>query len=316
MFSLENTADSTYPTLLLGSAMWGWTTPPAVAFQLLDSFYAAGFRQIDTATNYPINKQPEDFRRAENILLEWIKAHQITDLQVIVKIGSLNNLRSSEHNLTHSFLLLNSDDYSFRFGRNLAMLMVHWDNRDQLADIQQTFEGFQTIQAQGIDLGLSGIRHPTLYAELNQVYQFDFKIQIKHNIFHSDYEHYAPFHGKRRFLTYGINAGGIKLQASAYHADSSLRARGGDTSEPHALTAALQQLLFEANQQTSRPPLDSMNHIGMLYAYHSPDIQGIIIGPSSTAQLQETLLFYRQMQQFDYVDVIKKLKSIHLDHRR
>jgi len=41
---------------LLGTAMWGWTVSRPVCFDLLDTFYAAGFRQIDAAVNYPINK--------------------------------------------------------------------------------------------------------------------------------------------------------------------------------------------------------------------------------------------------------------------
>ena len=60
--------------LILGTAMWGWTTSPAMAMTLLDQFYAAGGRAVDTATNYPINKNPGDFRQAERMLADWIRA--------------------------------------------------------------------------------------------------------------------------------------------------------------------------------------------------------------------------------------------------
>ncbi len=298
------------PTLLLGTAMWGWTVTPDMAFALLDQFYAAGFRWIDTATNYPINKRPEDFRRAENILLDWIKVREVSDLQIIVKIGSLNNLRSPEHNLSQSFLLMNLDDYRFRFGSNLAMLMVHWDNRDQPTEIRATFEAFQAFRAQGLGIGLSGIRHPELYAQLNEEFKFDFQIQIKHNLLQSDYQKYTAFHKQKRFLAYGINAGGIKLNPNEYQPSSSLQARGGDTSIAHPMAAPLRQILHEANRHVSRPPLLSMNHLGMLFAWYSPDMAGIIAGPSTTTQLQDTINFYNNLLQFDYNDVFEQLQRI------
>jgi aryl-alcohol dehydrogenase-like predicted oxidoreductase len=49
--------------LLLGTAMWGWTVSRPTCFDLLDTFYAAGFRQVDAAVNYPINKNPDDSER-------------------------------------------------------------------------------------------------------------------------------------------------------------------------------------------------------------------------------------------------------------
>ncbi len=97
------------PTLILGTAMWGWTTPRETAFAMLDEWYSRGFREVDTATNYPIDRDPEHFRLAEKILLEWIAAHGVTDLEVMMKIGSVNNLRSPEHLLTKSFILMMLD---------------------------------------------------------------------------------------------------------------------------------------------------------------------------------------------------------------
>ncbi|MEO6759415.1 MAG: aldo/keto reductase, partial [Saprospiraceae bacterium] len=87
------------PTLLLGTAQWGWTVSRTEAFQLLDAWLKAGHRGIDCATNYPINRQLRDFRAAEKILAEYFVAHGLQDLQVTMKIGSLDNLRSPEPNL-------------------------------------------------------------------------------------------------------------------------------------------------------------------------------------------------------------------------
>lgn len=298
------------PTLLLGTAMWGWTIPETRCFELLNAFYAAGFRQIDTATNYPINKRPEDFRRAETILKSWTDAHGVTDLGIIVKVGSINNLRSPEHNLSKSFLLMNLDDYRAKFGSNLDMLMVHWDNRDDAAAIGQSLEALDEARRQGLKIGLSGIRHPEIYADLNQQFQFDFHIQFKHNLLQSDYERYKNFHGSNRFIAYGINAGGIKLDASAYHADSSLSARGGDITQEPPIAAPLRAIIAEANATDDRPAIESMNHCGMIFAYHSPDVAGILVGPSKVSQLEDTLNFYQHLHQFDFQDVYQKMSAL------
>lgn len=299
-----------HPTLILGTAMWGWTIPEQRCFELLDAFYAAGFRQIDTATNYPINKNPRDFRRAETTLKSWADANGVEDLNIIVKIGSINNLRSPEHNLSKSFILMNLDDYRAKFGDNLDMLMVHWDNRDDADAIEQTLEALDEARQCGLQIGLSGVRHPEVYADLNRKFQLDFHIQFKHNLLKSDYERYSPFHGNERFIAYGINAGGIKLEAGAYHADSSLRARGGDTSEMHPVVAPLRDIIAVANAEEKRPKIASMNHCGMIFAYHSPDVAGILIGPSKPGQLQDSVKFYEQLHQFDYTDVYKKMKTL------
>ena len=58
-----------------------------------------------------------------------------------------------------------------------------------------TFEAFQIINDQGFKLGLSGIKRPDIYHQLNQKTAFDFRIQIKHNLLYSDYERYHFFMG-------------------------------------------------------------------------------------------------------------------------
>lgn len=298
------------PTLILGTAMWGWTTEKATAFKLLDQFYGRGYREVDGATNYPINKNPEDFRRAEHILLQWINAHGITDLKVMMKVGSVNNMRTPECNLSKSFLLIMLDEYRYALGDNLDTLMLHWDNREAATEVEETFEFFQRAKDLGYRVGLSGIRHPEVHDQVNETFGFDLRIQMKHNLLQSDYGRYAPFHGQPRFIAYGVNAGGIKLDPGTYHRDSSLKARGGDTETPHAIVAPLQQVLAEANTHTARPAVANMNHCGMAYSYHSPDVAGILIGPSRPEQLESTLNFHAALQRYDYSDFYEGLKSV------
>lgn len=295
--------------ILLGTAQWGWTTDKDVAFQLLDSFYADGFRQVDTATNYPINGIPKDFRRAENILAEWLLAHGIRDMKVMVKIGSLVNLRSPDCNLTKSFLLMALEQYSYLFHENLETLMIHWDNRYVLDEIEDTFEALEVFAAHGLQVGISGIKHPDLYFAVNETYNFDFYIQVKHNILHSDYKRYQLFHQKSRFIAYGINAGGIKLNALSYDEKSVLAARGGDLSNEDPVLKKLPLILAEINSDSNRPAITDFYQLGMAYASTNRDVERIIVAPSSVEQWSKTVNFYRVLQQFDYQNI---LQSIHV----
>jgi len=298
------------PTLILGTAMWGWTTPRDTCFALLDRFYEAGFREVDGATNYPINKSPEDFRKAEGILLEWIKAHEAPDLRVMMKVGSINNLRTPENNLSKSFLLMLLDEYRNEFGDNLDTFMIHWDNRSGEKEIRESLEALDIAREQGLRIGLSGIKHPEVFARLNEEFGFGLRIQIKHNLLYSDYSRYPLFHGRAGFIAYGINAGGIKLDPSQYHEKSSLRVRGGNTKEEHPKAAPLRAILQQANQDSGRLPASTFNHCGMAYAFHSPDIEGILLGTSKPEQLEDSLHFYDALRTHSYQDLYQSLKEL------
>ena len=291
----------TWPDLILGSAMWGWTVDRERCFFLLDEFYGLGFRQVDTATNYPIDGRAEHFRLAESWLLEWIGAHGIKDLQVIVKVGSVNNSGSPENLLNKSFLMINLDDYRYRFGSNLHTFSLHWDNRSAESEIRETLEVL--AQAAGHDLrpGLSGIRHPEVYALLNGDFGLRFRIQCKHHVFQSGYEHYRALHG-HDFIAYGTNAGGFKLDGR-YRPDSSWQARGGRTPVAEAGQEALRALLGG--------PIRQFFQLGLLFAAYHPAMTGILIGPSSSEQLAGNVAFYEQLKTTDFRSTYEALRAFH-----
>ncbi len=288
--------------LLLGTAQWGWTMSERQAFEVLDAFYESGFRQIDTATNYPINKVENDFRKAEKIISTWLKINKISDLKVMMKIGSLNNLRTPDCNLTPSFLLMSLEYYRNLFQENLNTLMLHWDNREEETAIRASFEALQVIHNQGFSVGLSGIKNPSLYAAINANFDFNFYIQVKHNILQSDYARYAPFHGKARFIAYGINAGGVKLDVSAYQENSVLAVRGGDLNNDNEKLKALNDILAKANQDKNRPPISEFFQLGMIHVANK-GIESCLVAPSNPSQWKTTLEFYQTLQQFDYQSI-------------
>ena len=317
--------DTQAKSLILGTAQWGWTVSKNEAFELLDAWIKAGFRQIDCATNYPINRNPDDFRAAEKILLEYVNAHGLHDLQITMKIGSLDNLRSPEVNLAPSFVQMLSTEYLRLFGSNLACAMFHWDNRDKVAEIHESLEALKYLQQEyGIRPGLSGIANPDAYAEANAALGLSFEIQLKHNVLQSDFERYTPITKLQsplpavalakeghRLYAYGINAGGIKLDAP-YPTGSTFLARGGQPEKVAPILEKISAFLPKWNTAFVRPPVKTMNHIGLIFAGLHPGLSGILLGVSSLPQLHETLDFWRNFEVFDYADVFSALKKIHL----
>jgi len=297
--------------LLLGTAQWGWTVSREEAFRLLDAWLAAGQRAIDGATNYPINKNPADFRAAERLLQEYLHAHGVSDAQITMKIGALDNLRSPDVNLSPSFVRMMTAEYRRLFGANLRVVMLHWDNRDDSAAIAETLHALvEVCQEEGLRPGLSGIRYPEVYAPLVAEAGASFDIQLKHNLLHADLPRYAAFERQaHRWFAYGINAGGLKLDG--HYADSSaLRARGGDPSAAESLLAQIRSALPNWNTAAVRPPITAFYQIGMLYAALHPHLDGIVLGCSSTTQLYQTLNFWRDLETFDYADVFNALAKM------
>lgn len=301
-------------TLLLGTAQWGWTVEKTQAFALLDAWLNAGYTAVDCATNYPINRNPADFRAAESILAEYVRAHGLEQLELTMKIGSLDNMRSPEVNLSPSFVLMMAEEYRRIFAGNLACLMFHWDNRTDCAAIAESLGALQAAaELHHFRPGLSGIAHPEQYAAANQTPQLSFDIQIKHNVLHSDYPRYEPLrrnpNTKHRFFAYGLNAGGLKL-SNAYATDSTFLARGGQPEAAAALLEKVRAALPHWNSAFVRPPIVTMNHVGLLYAGLHPGFSGLLVGASSVLQMKETLDFWRNLSMFDYSDVYTALNKI------
>ena len=72
--------------LVLGTAQWGWTIDRQTAFSLLDFWLEPGERHVDAATNYPIDKNPAHFRLSEQMLSEYLAAHGLHDLRIVMKL--------------------------------------------------------------------------------------------------------------------------------------------------------------------------------------------------------------------------------------
>lgn len=299
--------------LALGTAQWAWSVAEKTAFQLFESWLDAGETHFDTASNYPINQNPADFGAAEKILATAIRTHGLKDLRITIKVGAIDNMRSPDNELSPTRLLQLAEQYRERFGENALTLMTHWDNREDAAAIRSTFEGLLAAQQQfGVDIGFSGVKHPEIYAAINESYGFQPEIQCKHNLLHSDVARYQPLATQTtcKIYVYGINGGGIKLEPGS--PAQTLQVRGGETEKTETLRRLLLEKMPEWNTAFVRPPLMNMNQLGLIYAEYHPDVYGIVLGPGNKAQLLQTLDFCRNFEFFEYPDVYKTMLALPL----
>lgn len=288
--------------LILGTAMWGWSIEEKECFKILDLFYSNGYREIDSATNYPINRDIQSFRKAEKILKEWIKTNNIRDLKINLKIGSLSNSGSPDINLKKSFLLLSYDYYRSFFKENLFQIMIHWDNRNNQSLIEHTIDTLVSIQ-DTVKVGLSGIKHPELYKSF--VLNNKINIQMKHNLFSSDNSHYSIFKGKKLFTAYGLNSGGFKPGKSKKQMTTF-------TKRQHTKQLKIMDLKWKEIEEKIKhinTEKIGLNKISMINCFFNKDIIGVVTGPSNTNQLKDTITFHKATPNNNHKLIYKALNK-------
>ncbi len=282
--------------LILGTALWGWGVTRNEAYALLEHYLEKGGDLVDTATNYPINKCKEDMGLAIKWLADWKAAHQNAQFSLIVKIGSKNNLGVSEVDLTPSNIIKTTNRMRDVFADALSCVSIHWDNRgdspsDQNA-INETVETMAKVRETGLDIGLSGIKHPALYLQSNPVLANDWIIQVKENFLTKSarlsYEKCFP---STRYFAYGINMGGVTTEA--LKSDSSINLRAIKTE----LSLIERIKSFVELNHGIQPYPATLNELSLAFACFNPSLAGVIIGPRNVTQLLTTLDYWRQLNQ-------------------
>jgi|688.fasta_scaffold65924_2 aryl-alcohol dehydrogenase-like predicted oxidoreductase len=199
--------------LILGSAGWGSKIDKLTAFKMLDKFIAYGGRQIDGATNYPINGIAKDFGLANRYLSEWISLNSGVDLNVFIKLGSINNSGGPESDLSGKTMRQNADMLQQDFGLSLGGIGVHWDNRgiDQVEQMYETIQQMNRFYDNGFRIGMSGVREANTYLQLAPNLQNVWEIQVKENVDDQTIrDNYMKVFPKASYVVYGINSSKIE----------------------------------------------------------------------------------------------------------
>jgi hypothetical protein len=162
--------------LTLGTASWGQKISKNNAHRILALFYENGYRCVDTATNYPIDKNPENFGMTLNWLTEF--RTDFPELKIYVKAGAATNFGDSDTLLNSSYLDLLFHKLSSELGVNLAGIGIHWDNLGQGEARSEVIEFLTNLSRQGLLIGLSGVQSLENYAATNESRTLPWNFQI------------------------------------------------------------------------------------------------------------------------------------------
>lgn len=299
--------------LILGTALWGWKVNKLECFRMLDILHErTGNALVDTAINYPINKNKSDFGKANLWLKEWLKINTGKDLKIIQKVGSLDNTGNPNCDLTSQSIIKSYRDWSQYFRNSLFSIGVHWDNRLNNELIYDTLSALSEIKDSGFKICLSGIKFPKIYKNCSNGFLDDCMIQVKENIASNkarmEYEKYFP---NAKYIAYGINMGGLKK--SKVQPDSSLTLRNQHI--PTEISQSLEQLLGE--MESTIFDAHSYNDLALLFSFSNPKLDSVIVGPSNENQLIETLDFWAKLANLpdtvDFLSVYCQMKDYVLE---
>lgn len=285
------TASPAAKVLVLGTALWGWGIDRATAHGLLDEFVAHGWRIVDTATNYPINRRPQDCGLALRWISEWIGVNGSEAISVLAKFGAKDNSGGPAISLDPQSILGSETLLRESVGASLGAMAIHWDDREDAGAVAETVAAMVTLADRSLSIGFSGVRQPHLYQAAAPGLADKWWIQVKENVAtDAARRHYGPDFPRAKYLAYGINMGGVKL-APAAPADS-LEIRG--IARPERQVATLARFLD--SDHGLRPQPRTLNELALAYCYFAPDLSGAIVGPRNEAQLTETLKFWDRLQ--------------------
>lgn len=282
--------------LVLGTALWGWGIERREAYELLEHFLQSGGSIVDTATNYPINKHKEDFGLAVSWIADWVQQHGDTGLALTVKIGSRDNMGSPDVNLTPDNIERSADTLKSQFDNALSCVSIHWDNRadedHQRVAIAQTVDAMSKLEQAGFSIGLSGIKYPELYFKADPTLAEKWIIQVKENFMtRAAREAYQTWFPKAKYLAYGINLGGLKIEAPKTNSSIELR----QINIPQSLTERLGHFLNSDHGFAPRPM--TLNELALAASYVNPALSGVIIGPRNLEQLKSTLAYWKALEE-------------------
>lgn len=281
--------------LILGTALWGWGVTRTEAYRILEAFLECGGMLVDTATNYPINKQKKDFGLTLGWLTDWVRSNHSSNLALITKIGSKNNMGSTEIDLSPAEIFATTKSLGDIFEENLSCVSIHWDNRigeiHGYDAIKRTVEAMSTIRQSGLNIGLSGIQDPKNYYYSDPNLASEWIIQVKENFLtKSSRAMYEKFFSKARYLAYSINMGGAKLEITKNCSSANLRGI-----KINQLFLERVRIFLNSNHGIIPSPTN-LNQLSLLNSYCNQALSGSIVGPRNLQQLEDTLSYWSELK--------------------
>ncbi len=223
--------------------------------------------------------------------MEWNKFNPEIKLNIICKIGSLNNIKTPKCRLDKSFLYLTKEIILQKLKESLSCIMVHWDYRSDKKDIIETIDFFEDAYKEGFKIGLSGIKYPEIYFENSKKLLDKWIIQVKENILNNRVrKQYQKFFPNCHYQAYGINLGGIKL--NKHEAGISIKLRGINIS-----SSAKEEIESMFKKNSINPKPSSIYDFLLASVSLRDDISSLINTPRDTSQLSKSIKYIKKIEE-------------------
>lgn len=266
--------------------MWGWAVNFNTAMNLLTKFVESGHSYVDCATNYPINGVIESNGLALRWIGRWLNRNPGVTLNLIVKVGAINNLGVQDNDITSAAIWAQYNYLLEHFGESLNCIMIHWDDRTEnhLELLTDTINAMRAICVNNHAIGLSGIRHPRLYSDIAPDLVDKWIIEVKETILDNSVRlQYMPFFKKNLYYVYGINIAGSLGKNMGRNSTSYLRRLSLIPSQREAFYS-----VFDIDP--SDPAAAEAIYWNTLSRFIAcEDISGVIVGPRNLQQLNVNL---------------------------
>lgn len=165
--------------LILGTAHLGSKFSIATFSQMYETFMRRGFYLIDTAMNYPIDGNPANFKGTLKLLQEV----KLPSKSIFVKVGGSQNAGNRDLLLNQEYLKFIVEHLQESLSESLFGIGVHWDDRDDLEQIDETLEILGMFQSNGLAIGFSGVKNSEAYKAFFELRANNYIVQ--HNALNS-----------------------------------------------------------------------------------------------------------------------------------
>jgi hypothetical protein len=268
-------------SIILGTARWGSFITKAEAFRILDSFVSSGFYKIDTSTNYPINGQEADFGLALEILAEWLRISPNTGIEILLKVGALDNLGTSSSDLSPEKMSSDMARVENVLGVRLTGVGVHWDHRNESESslIGETVDFFRNLHESRYRVGLSGITQKAIYANFSREFIDKWEIQVKENLGDSKIrQEYLQSFPNSSYIGYGIVRGGSFVMK-------------GNKLAPKLENEKITIKSNDNHEVASHSTNKMLNYTDTVkYLLNKKNLQGVVIGPRNLEQMTDFIV--------------------------
>ncbi|RXZ66203.1 aldo/keto reductase [Pelagerythrobacter rhizovicinus] len=281
--------------LVLGGNVFGWTARGDDAFAVLDVFYEAGGRMIDTADVYSVWVDGHQGGESERVIGEWLESRDVRgDMLIHTKTGMLGGKE-----LYEPVRVLRSLDASLERLRTdyLDLYYAHKDYPE--LPVEQIVEAFDGTVASGKvrEIGASNFDAARLSAAIETaeasgraaftVLQNEYNLVSRHR-YGEDLQALCTARGIAMLPFYGLAAGYLtgKYRTADDFADG---ARASTVKHYDAAGRPVLRVMDEIARETGA----SLPAIALAWLIHQPGIPAPIASARTVEQMRDLLEFTR-----------------------